>query len=114
MLKPQQLQLLNQYEQNRAHLNPDQIQMLNIKPQYLIMQQQKIHLQLQQQSQQSQQNHDLDQLLLLELEHVQPIAMMQHDVQNADLNTLLSVHDIVDDLKISLNEQSGKKERDFL
>jgi hypothetical protein len=131
ILKPQQIQLLNQLEQNRAHLNPDQMQMLNyLKSQYLIMQQQQIHLQQQhqqnqqqqqqqqQQSQPQQNSHDLDQLLPLDLENVQPITMMQHDaeqsmqsmLQDADLNTLLSRHDIVDDLKISLNEQSGKKE----
>jgi len=115
MLKPQQIQMLNQLEQNRAHLNPDQLQMLNyLKSQYIIMQSQQQQQNQQQHQHQQQQQHDLDQQLLpLDLENVQPITMMQHDaeqsmqsmLQDADLNTLLSRHDIVEDLKISLNER---------
>jgi hypothetical protein len=98
-LKPQQIQLMNQLEANKNQLNHDQLQMLNaLKSQFLL----------------STQSHNsvasIDNIIPLDLENVQPITMMQEDQllqETTDLNTLLSRHDIVEDLRMISDDDKG-------
>ena len=131
-----------QLEQNRNHLNPEQILMLNhLKSQYASAQTQQNLASNQQYANNSTEqqlktnsfilnpqqsnrsiipssqaslfgpsssflNCNLDQLPK-DLENVQPITMTQDDNALQDLNTLLSRHDIVEDLRISDDDKGS-------
>lgn len=116
LLKPQQIQLMNQLEQNKNQLNNDQLQMLNhLKSQFLQQQQNLLQQsnfsphrnQFNSYATNSILNCNLDSLPK-DLENVQPITMTQEDnTMLQDLNTLLSRHDIVEDLRISDDDKGS-------
>jgi len=111
-IKPQQIQLMNQLEQNKNHLNPEQLLMLNhLKSQF---EQSKLNINNNNQYHQAgglfgtgTGSSFLDQLPK-DLENVMPITMTQEDNSMLqDLNTLLSRHEIAEDLRISDDDKGS-------
>lgn len=130
MLKPAQIQLMNQLDQNRFQLNPDQLQMLTyLKTQFTAMQSHQTlnsanqaHLpkalmnnphplarhntsSILMDTSCSGLNPSMDQLPS-DLENIQP-SMMNEDTMLQDLNSLLSSQDIVEDLRISDDDKGS-------